>query len=114
MPAIPIRCSIACARRTSCGRCRMVGGRRVAGPPTYGRSTRRWPIRRDFRKGRKGRKGRELVRRLLVQESEDAIAALTLEVTEGPRSGGDKVALLVVDLGLGGAGALVARRPPGA
>src|SRR5260370_5181985 len=54
-----------------------------------------------------------LVRRLLVQKSEHAVAALALEITERAGAGGDQVVLLVVDFGLGGESALTGRRPPG-
>jgi hypothetical protein len=55
-----------------------------------------------------------LIRRLLIKEGEHTVAALALEVAEGAGAGGDKIALLVVDLGLGGEGALARRGPPGA
>ena len=51
-------------------------------------------------------RGKQLIRRLLIQKCQHAVAALALEVAERAGAGGDKVALLVVDLGLGGEGAL--------
>ena len=57
---------------------------------------------------------KRLVRGLLVEEFERAVAALALEVAEGAGAGGDQLARLVVDLGFGGEGALAGRGSPGA
>ena len=68
----------------------------------------------DQPRGARGRRGlaalqADLIRRLLLEEGQHAVAALALEVAEGAGAGGDQVAVLVVDLGLGGEGALAGR-----
>jgi hypothetical protein len=86
----------------------------LAPPPRHCGSDSAAPARLDMsgseKKWSKG--GQPLVRCLLVQESQRAIAALALQVAKGAGACGDKVALVVVDLGLGGEGALAGRRPP--
>src|SRR5690242_7634613 len=69
---------------------------------------------RKWRNGGTAPAAERLLRRLPVKEGQHAVAALALEVAEGAGPGGDQVAVLVVDLGFGGKGALAGRRPPGA